>query len=78
MVVPVLDKLLAVMLYILKEEGMKELDMVGILPIKAMKPFKAGKEGPPATGKVAANLKPHPLDPGIICRAVCIWLPFNI
>jgi hypothetical protein len=77
-VVPVLDELLAVMLYILEEEGMKEPDVVGILPIKAMKPFKAGKEGPPATGEVAANLKPHPLDPGIICRAVCIRLPFNL
>jgi len=42
----------------------------GVIPIEVVKPLKAGEEGPPATGKVAANFKPQPLNPGVICGAV--------
>jgi len=66
-----------VTLNIIKEESMKEPDVASIFPIKRVKPFKAGKEGPPATGKVTASFKPHPLDPSVICGTVGIGLPFN-
>ena len=69
-VVPILLELHAVVLDVIKEEGMKEPDVMGILPIKGVKPFKAGKEGPPAAGKVAANFKPQPLDSSVICGTV--------
>ena len=44
--------------------------MMGVVSIEAVKPLKAGEEGPPATGKVAANFKPQPLNPGVICGTV--------
>ena len=43
---------------IIEEKGVKEPNVLGVIPIQAVKPLKAGEEGSPATGKVAAALKP--------------------
>ena len=76
--VPIRLELHTFFLDIFKEEGVKEPDVVGIVPIEAVKPLKAGKEGPPAAGKVATSFEPHPLDPSIICGAIGIRLLFNM
>ena len=76
--VPMLLEFHTVTLNIIKEENMKEPDVASIFPIERVKPFKAGEEGPPATGKVAASFKPHPLNASIICGTAGIGLPFNV
>jgi hypothetical protein len=68
--VPISLEFCAVILNIIKEEGVKEPNVMGVIPIEVVKPLKVGEEGPPATGKVAANFKPQPLNPGVICGAV--------
>jgi len=68
----------AVALNIIKEEGVKKPNVIGIVSIKGVKSFKAGKEGPPATSEVAAGFTPHPLNPSIVCGTVGTGLPFNI
>lgn len=76
--VPVPLELRAISLNIVKEKGVKQPNVVGVIPIQAMKPLKAGEEGPPATGKVAPTLKPQPLNSSIVCGAVNIGYPFDI
>lgn len=58
MIVPVPLEPHAVILNIVEKEGVKEPNVVGVVPIEEMKPLKAGEKGSPATGKVAATLKP--------------------
>ena len=76
--VPILLEFRAIILNIIEEEGVKEPNVVGVVPFEAVKPPEAGEEGPPATGKVAAIFKPQPLNPGVTCGTVDIRLPFDI
>lgn len=78
MVVPIPLEFRAIVLDIVEEEGVKEPNLVGLVPFEVVKPLKAGKEGPPPTGKVAAIFKPQPLNPGVMNGTVDIKLPFDI
>jgi hypothetical protein len=56
--IPVIGKFFAVMLNVLQKEGVQKPNVMWIIPIKKVKPFKAGEEGPPASSKVTSGLKP--------------------
>jgi hypothetical protein len=68
--VPISLEFRAVALNIVEEEGVEEPNVMGVVPIEVVKPLKAGEEGPPATGKVAATFKPQPLNSCVICGTV--------
>ena len=46
---------------------MQQPEVVGIAAIKRVKPLEAGKEGPPASCKVSATLKPQALNSSVVC-----------
>ena len=68
--IPIINKLLAVLLDIIKKESVQKPDVMGIVPLKEVETFKAGKEGPPASGKMSSSLKPKPFNPGIVSGPV--------
>jgi hypothetical protein len=58
MVVPFNPEGFAVIVDIIKEEKMKKPQMMWILSIKVVEPFKTQEEGSPPSCKLSANLHP--------------------
>lgn len=77
MVIPVCLEFCAIVLNVFQKEGMKKPDVVGVISIEGVEPLETGEEGPPATGKVATNFAPEPLNPGVTRRTANMGLFFN-
>jgi hypothetical protein len=65
MIVPLLLKLLAVPIDVIKEKEMKEPEVVWVFSIKAMQGFEPQEESSPAPGELSANFHPKSLDASI-------------
>jgi hypothetical protein len=71
MAVPLLAEMFAVLLNVFKKKGVQEPNVVWVIPIKEVKPFKAMKKGPPTPGKVSSSFEPQPLNSCVVSRPVC-------
>lgn len=57
--VPLFAEIVAIFLDVLEEQLMQQPEVVRVTAVKEMKPFKAGKKGPPSSGKVPTTFKPE-------------------
>ena len=73
---------ITIVLNVLKREGMQKPDVMWIISVKEVEPFKVSEKCPPSLRKMPPTLKPQPLNPGVMCGPVgcehiCICLAVN-
>ena len=65
--IPVSHKVVTILLDFAHEQELEKPDMLDILPIKLVIPFKSGKEAPPQAYEVTTRLHPESLNTGVRC-----------
>ena len=63
-----LAEFITIFLDVIKEEGIEQLEVMGIAVVKEMELFKVHKKCPPALGKVTAPFQPESFNASVVGR----------